>query len=146
LVLKFNKEKISKLLSEINNSLSSLYEISKLSKEDFLKDKFIVASSKYFLIIAIEAIIDICNHLISANKFRIPEDYKDSFRIMSEEKILDKDFASKLIEMAKFRNRLVHIYWEVDDEIIYEIIKTDIQDIENFTNKIVDIIQKTKDM
>jgi len=37
-----------------------------------------------------------------------------------------------LIEMAKFRNRLVHIYWEVDDELVYDIIKEDITDIDDF--------------
>lgn len=38
----------------------------------------------------------------------------------------------RLIEMSKFRNRLVHIYWEVNDELVYDIINEDITDIEEF--------------
>jgi len=51
---------------------------------------------------------------------------------MAEVNALSEDLAEKLIEMAKFRNRSVHIYWEVDDEIIYDIINEYIQDIEEF--------------
>jgi uncharacterized protein YutE (UPF0331/DUF86 family) len=51
---------------------------------------------------------------------------------MAEVNALSEDLAEKLIEMTKFRNRSVHIYWEVDDEIIYDIINEYIQDIEEF--------------
>ena len=65
LALKYDKEKISKLASEVFNALNSLEELSNLQKDDFLGNKHIVASAKYFLIVAIEASIDICNHIIS---------------------------------------------------------------------------------
>jgi len=35
--------------------------------------------------------------------------------------------------MARFRNRLVHIYWEVDDELIYSMLTEHIKDMEEFT-------------
>ena len=41
-------------------------------------------------------------------------------------------FVERLMEMAKFRNRLVHIYWNVDDEVVYEVLQEDIQDVEEF--------------
>jgi uncharacterized protein YutE (UPF0331/DUF86 family) len=30
--------------------------------------------------------------------------------------------------MAKFRNRLVHLYWEVEDRMVYEILQTRLAD------------------
>jgi len=97
-----------------------------------------IASAKYFLIVSIEAAIDMCNHLISKNRFRVPEDYADTFKVMEEAGVISGEFVERLREMAKFRNRLVHIYWEVDDEVVYEILREDIQDIINF----VDILMK----
>lgn len=42
--------------------------------------------------------------------------------------------------MARFRNRLVHIYWEVDDELIYSFINEDISDIEEFIKDFTDFL------
>ncbi len=142
MVLEYDEEKISKLFSEIFNALNSLSELTNLGKKDFLENKHMVASAKYYLIVAIEASIDICNHIISRNRFRIPEDYADTFRIMEKEGILDKGLVEKLVEMSKFRNRLVHIYWEVDDEIIYDILVEDIQNIERLTEGLMGALKK----
>src|SRR3990172_9731609 len=132
LALKFEKDKITKLSSEILNVIEKLNELSSLSRADFLSDPHKVASAKYFLIVGIEASIDMCNHLISKNRFRAPEDYADTFRVMREAGAFSDEFVEKLKEMAKFRNRLVHIYWEVDDEVIFDILNEDIQDFNEF--------------
>ena len=142
LELKFDKDKITKLSSEISTALIRLHELSELEKKVFLSDPHKVGSAKYFLIVAIEGSIDICNHLISMNKFRAPDDYADAFRILGEIDLLSEDFVKKLIEMARFRNRLVHIYWNVDNELIYTLICEDIDDIEQFIDKIAKSLTK----
>ncbi len=107
MALKFEKDKITKLSSEIFNAIEKLNELSLLSRADFVSDPHKVASAKYFLIVAIEASIDMCNHLISKNRFRVPEDYADTFRVNCEAGAFSDEFVEKLKEMAKFRNRLV---------------------------------------
>lgn len=140
--LKFDKDKITKLSSEIFTALIRLRELSELEKKVFLSDPHKVGSAKYFLIVAIEGSIDMCNHLVSMNKLRAPDDYADAFRILGEIGMLSEDFVKKLIEMARFRNRLVHIYWDVDDELIYNIICEDLDDIEKFIDKIAKSLTK----
>jgi uncharacterized protein YutE (UPF0331/DUF86 family) len=130
--LKFDEDRIVKLSSEVLKALEGLREISDISKEEFLKKHYLVAGAKYYLIVSIESIIDLSNHIISQNSFRIPESYSDTFRVMAEAEIIPLNLTERLIEMAKFRNRLVHIYWEVDDELVYDIIKEDITDIDDF--------------
>ncbi|MEX2751948.1 MAG: DUF86 domain-containing protein [Candidatus Freyarchaeota archaeon] len=135
LALKFDREKITKLSSEIFNSIRRLKELAGVPKDDFLTNVHLIASAKYFLIVSIEACIDMCYHLISKNRFRVPEDYADTFKVMGEVGIFDREFVKRIVEMAKFRNRLVHIYWDVSDETVYEIIRKDIQDIEEFIER-----------
>ena len=101
-----------------------------------------VASAKYFLIVAIEAAIDLCTHVIARNKLRVPNDYADTFRVMEEEGLLSKGLVERLVEMAKFRNRLVHIYWEVDNEVVYEILQDDIRDIEAFVDAFMNVLSE----
>ena len=68
--------------------------------------------------------------------FRAPEDYGDTFRVMNEEGALEKDFSDELVNMAKFRNRLVHIYLEVENEQVYEILQDRLDDFKKFIDAI----------
>ncbi len=91
--MKFNKDKITKLSSEIFNALERLNELSQLSKEEFVSDQHKIASAKYFLIVSIEAAIDMCNHLISKNRLRVPEDYADTFKVMEEAGVISGELS-----------------------------------------------------
>ena len=55
---------------------------------------------------------------------------------MEENGVFDADFTGALIQMARFRNRLVHIYWDIDDAEIYRIILTRLQDIRRFLKEV----------
>jgi len=50
------------------------------------------------------------NHIISQNGFHAPEDYADTFTVLGEYGVVGKKFVNELRNMARFRNRLVHIY------------------------------------
>ena len=139
--MKYDFEKLSRLVSELNRSLSLLKEISNMELQNFKNDLHIISSAKYNLLVAIESVIDTCNHLISKNNYRIPEDYADVFRVMAENNIFTEDFTDNLIKMARFRNRLVHIYWDVDTETIYYILKNNLKDFDNFLQRLNQFIE-----
>lgn len=123
-----------KLVSELRKSLKSLLLLSELEEKAFLEDPDKIASAKYHFIVAIEVCIDMCNHLISRNGLKIPEDYSDTFRVMMDAGAFDKLFVDNLVKMAKFRNRLVHLYWEVDDKTVYLILQNNLGDFKKFLN------------
>lgn len=132
----FDQEKMAKLVSELRKNVERLRVIATLRQNEFLKDPDKIGSAKYHFIVAIESCIDMCNHVISLNGYRVPEDYADTFKVIGEVGALDMDFTDELREMAKFRNRLVHIYWEVDDLQLYEILQTRIDDFKKFLDSL----------
>jgi len=132
----FDKDKIIRLVSELRKSLKRLKDLKELSRENFLNDPDKVGSAKYHFIVAIESCIDICNHIISKNGYRVPEDYADTFKVMGEVGAFNNTCVEDLRNMVKFRNRLVHLYWEVEDSIIYDILQTRLQDFKKFLNSI----------
>ena len=81
---------------------------------------------------AIEGAVDLCNHIIAKNGLRTPEDYADTFQVMEEKGAFDSEFTGALTQMARFRNRLVHIYWDIDDAELFSIIQTRLPDIRRF--------------
>ena len=118
----FDQEKMVKLVSELRKSVTRLKKLKKLGQKKFLSDPDKIGSAKYHFIVAIESSIDMCNHIISQNSYRAPEDYADTFKVLGEVGAFDEKFSEELIKMAKFRNRLVHLYWEIDDARIYQIL------------------------
>jgi len=137
---RFDQNKMVRLISEIRKSLERLKNLSELEETDFLNDPDKVASAKYHFIVAIEASIDMCNHVISKNGMRIPEDYADTFRVMKDAGAFDKHFTDNLVKMAKFRNRLVHLYWEVDDKTVYRILKSHLADFKKLIDSFSDFL------
>jgi uncharacterized protein YutE (UPF0331/DUF86 family) len=128
----FNPDKIVKLVSEMRKAVGHLKSLGEIGREAFVGDPDKIGSAKYHFIVAIEAAIDICNHIISQNGYRSPEDYADTFQVLSEQGAFDRAFTGDLREMAKFRNRLTHLYWEVDDEQVYDILRQKLGDFKEF--------------
>lgn len=139
-MLRYNKDKISRLIFEMRRALSRLETLGKVEKEEFLNDPYKIDSAKYNFIVAIESAIDICNHIISQNGFRPPSDYADTFKVLAENGAFERDFLSTLRDMVKFRNRLVHIYWEIDNEQVYLILRNNTEDIKKLLDKIIDFV------
>jgi len=130
-------EKIALKFSHLDEYLGLLSNISKTSMEAFLKDKIIIGSAKYYLQVSIECCLDVANHIIASEHFRAPKDYADSFTVIEEKGFIPPELGKRLRQMAKFRNRLVHLYGEIDDSYVYSFMKEDIRDIEEFKSIII---------
>jgi uncharacterized protein YutE (UPF0331/DUF86 family) len=140
----FDQDKVVRLVSELRKSIARLKDIGSLPVDSFLKDPDKIGSAKYHFIVAIESAIDICNHVIARNGYRVPEDYGDTFSVMSEQGVFDAGFTKELKKMAKFRNRLVHLYWELDDKQIYTILQTRLKDFKTFLDCIARFLELEK--
>jgi uncharacterized protein YutE (UPF0331/DUF86 family) len=132
----FDQETMVKLVSELRKNVARLRSLAELPQQDFLSDLDKIGSSKYHFIVAIETCIDMCNHLIARNGYRAPEDYGDTFSVMGEVGALPTEFSEELKNMAKFRNRLVHLYMEVDNQELYETLQTRLGDFKTFLDSI----------
>ncbi|MDO9122973.1 MAG: DUF86 domain-containing protein, partial [Deltaproteobacteria bacterium] len=56
----------------------------------------------------------------------------DTIKVMEEHQAFGHEFTEKLIKMVRFRNRLVHIYWDIDENEIFRILKEHLTDIRRF--------------
>jgi uncharacterized protein YutE (UPF0331/DUF86 family) len=92
-----------------------LRDIAQIEQAAFLSDPAKIGGAKYYLQTSIAACLDLGNHIIAAEHYRLPKDYRDIFTVLSENKVIPDDFALTLRRMAGLRNRLVHLYWEVDE-------------------------------
>jgi uncharacterized protein YutE (UPF0331/DUF86 family) len=87
--------------------------------------------------VAVETCLDIGRRIIAQEGFRYPEDNADVFRVLYEEKVVSSELLATLMDMARFRNLVVHDYARIDDAKVYAILKKRLGDFDAFAREIV---------
>lgn len=113
-----------------------------MGQDEFLADPDKTGSAKYYFIVAIESCVDIANHIISSERYRRPLDFADAFTVLYENGLIDERVKEQLQKMARFRNLLVHVYGKVDDQRVYEFLKTNLDDFSTFASQIAQAVEK----
>ncbi|BCV22949.1 type VII toxin-antitoxin system HepT family RNase toxin [Moorella sp. Hama-1] len=103
-----------------------------VSLNDFKSDKRQRRYVERTLHLAVESCLDIASHIISAEGLREPRDNKDIFAVLGEANYLPEVLVTRLMKMAQFRNILVHDYTRLDAEVIWGILKRDLDDLKTF--------------
>jgi len=85
---------------------------------------------------ACQAALDIANHIVAEEGLGQPTMYKELGHILAKTNIVSPEMAVKLETVAKFRNRLVHEYANLEPQIIYDIIHRHIDDLVEFAQQI----------
>jgi uncharacterized protein YutE (UPF0331/DUF86 family) len=135
-----NREVINAMIDLIDENIRLIEEIRLQGYESFSNNFRDVQAAKHSLQESIEACLDIGNHIIAEKGFRRAEDYKDIYKILEEERIIDSELSARLQEMAQFRNLLVHAYGKIDTKRVFIIMSDDLKDIEEFVKKILKYI------
>lgn len=134
-------KKLRQKAADIRKALDDLSPFARQTAEEFLNDARGAAASKYYLIVAIEAAIDICNHLAARLAKRAPNSYADCFRILVEARTISPSLGERLVEMAKFRNILIHRYGDVDDRKVHRIICLILEDLNRYLEELAALLR-----
>jgi uncharacterized protein YutE (UPF0331/DUF86 family) len=137
-------ERVEENLSLIQDFLHELKKLSKISENDFLKDKRNPAAAESYLRRSLETIFDIGRHILSKSYGFKEIEYKKIALELGEKGVVNKEYARTLLKMAGYRNRMVHLYHEVTPHEIYVILKGHLSDIEHFISEIVSFIESYK--
>lgn len=130
-MINLNKDLIISRFNKLDEYLNYLREIRANSKKEFMSNFNLFLSSQRALETCINICIDIGNHILAIKKLGKPETYSDIFVKLSNKDLIDKHLKDQLIKMVKFRNLLGHLYMEIDNEIIYDILQNDLEDFAN---------------
>jgi uncharacterized protein YutE (UPF0331/DUF86 family) len=139
-------ERILDHLKRLSQYRLRLVELQQLTREEFLRDDLRQAAVERLLHLAIESCLNIGNRMVSLLQFEkpieTPETYADVFKALHHLGVVDEGFSKRLIEMAKFRNRLVHAYWDLEKETVYQILQNCAVDFQLFQENIVEYLNK----
>jgi len=138
-----NKLVVKSRLALIHDHLSQLKRHAEIGKEQFVEDKDKVAAVESYLRRSLEAIFDIGRHILAKNGgIDLAAEYKGIAKGLGEKKIITRELAEALVEMAGYRNRLVHLYHQIQNDELYDILQADMGDIERFVHEIQQFLAK----
>ncbi len=138
--MELNHDFIRQRFQDIQQSLKRLEQLRTLSREAFLQDQDARDIAAYRLLVAIEAAIQLCFHICARRLHQVPEEYAACFALLGEAGMISSELSQRLQRMARFRNVLVHMYWSVDYERVYEVLQRHLEDLRAFVRTIGEIL------
>ncbi|MBU4581603.1 MAG: DUF86 domain-containing protein [Proteobacteria bacterium] len=137
-----NIPRILDLIRLIENYLSELRPFASMTKEAFLSDKKNPPFVESYLRRSLEAVFDIGRHVLAKTYGSRGIEYKAIAMELGEKAVITTELADLLVEMAGYRNRMVHFYREVTPEEIHEIITHKLPDFDRFIREIIYFIRE----
>lgn len=135
------REAIQTHLRLINVNLKRLKKKQSIARDDFLHDETCQAAVEHWLQETIESCLKIGLALSSARGLDVGDTYGTVFVALFEAGILTEDLKDRLIAMTGFRNLLVHVYWRIEPEKVFDILHNNLRDIEEFARIALDTLE-----
>lgn len=111
---------------------SYLRNLAERSDDELKGDFAVLGGVHHFLLLSIETVLDLGSHVISSERYVPPTSYADIFRVLRDEGIIGERLAERLMAMARFRNVLVHLYAEVDEARVLQVLRGSLGDLDEF--------------
>lgn len=94
---------------------------------------------------AIDACLDLANHLIAANGWELPRSGGHSIAVLEHNKVVPLSNLDALKSMVGFRNIAVHNYATIDPAVVGAIVSDHLVDILRLTEHVMDATVRSTD-
>jgi len=133
-----NREYIHKLIQEINETISAIIDATNKPYDRVnTVEKYAI---RYHLIVIAEALIALALHIARRMFNTRPETPIHALQVLRDNQLLIGDEYRDVVNIVKLRNLLIHRYWTIDDEKIYNTVKKDFKNIRRFLKRISHVI------
>jgi uncharacterized protein YutE (UPF0331/DUF86 family) len=124
---------------EIEEAVERLSRIRQAGRTAFLGDPDARDVACYRLLVAIEAALALCYHVSARRLRQVPDDYAGCFAGLAAG-LIPSDLSVRLQQMARFRNLLVHVYWHIDYNRVFDVLEHDLGHLRTFSSTIAGLL------
>ena len=86
---------------------------------------------------AVQATIDLAARIVATEGLGIPQDLKETFKLLSNKSIVSSELAGRMEKMVGFRNIAVHEYQSIDVTVLKSILTKHLKDLEDFYGEVL---------
>ena len=127
-----DRDLVLRKIADIERYMGELFEYRSLDPGAYAADWQTQRIVERTLHLAIEACMDVADHLVADRRLPVPETAAGTFVTLAGAGLLDADLARALGRMVAFRNILVHDYARLDPQIVMRVVRTDVDDLLRF--------------
>lgn len=128
---------VQQRLAMILQFIEQLKSYQSIPREEFLGNATLAGAAESYLRRSLEAIFDVGRHILArTGGTDVAAEYKAIARGLGLKKVVDEKLSESLVQMAGYRNRMVHLYHLINDEEIYSILQDDLDDLKEFVRQI----------
>ena len=128
---------VSERVSWIRGMIRSIRALPTNSFEEFVQDPRNTAAAESYLRRGIEALLDLGRHILAKGFAIAATEYKDIGKELFTQGILTREQADLLRRIAGYRNRMVHFYHEVDNQELYSLSTSNLEDLEELLDALL---------
>ena len=121
----------------IRRMLTGLRSLPLKDFEEFTESPVNIAGAESYLRRALEGLLDLARHVLAKGFGRTVAEYKLISPEIEDVGVLTPETAKILRILAGYRNRMVHFYFEVSNQELYEICVNELSDIEKVLDEIL---------
>jgi uncharacterized protein YutE (UPF0331/DUF86 family) len=114
-----DRRKVEDRIDRIRRFQRDLAEFGRITREDFRTNRERQYAVLHAMQNAIEACIEVASHIVSTDRLGAPKDNAHLFSLLEEHRVVPAKVAEAMRGMARFRNRIVHLYWDVDLDLVH---------------------------
>lgn len=137
-----NLSLVEKRTRDITQAIFKLQRRSGVPMKTFLDDRTTVDTSKYTFMTTVEAAILMSKHLTGEAMPQPPDGYARCFTTLVSNGVISEAQSERLNGLASFRYMLEHVYDQVDDSRLWEILRYELGDLEVYLDAVYRAVQE----
>jgi uncharacterized protein YutE (UPF0331/DUF86 family) len=116
----YDREQVSKIVSDIERYTTDLRELGITSRED-LEDRRTLYALSMLLFTIINRALDLADEVIITNRLGMPQSYKEIFDILRRRRFIDRELAEEMAALVFYRNMIAHQYDDLTDDDLWSL-------------------------
>ena len=134
------KADVQSKLATVPENVEKLELLRSKDYQEFRSDFRNIDSSLHRLQTSIQALVDIGSYIIAQLGLKTPGSSAEVIEILQEAGFIKPEDENRYVSMIQFRNRVVHLYNNINTEMLYQILKDETEDIKRLYGTLIEII------
>lgn len=132
-------ERLHRLLRRISGDLAVLMTYAEVPTAELRGDPVRLGHVKYTFVTMLEGCIDAAQHVCSARGFGPPATNADAVLLLGRHGVLPSGRAEAMAAAVRFRNVLVHLYADVDDDQVVAHLR-ELADVRGYVSGLLELL------
>ena len=105
--------------------------------DEVRSDMSLTWAIEHGLQLSIQCVSDVCHYLVADLVLVVPATSQEAIELLRDAGVFPATFADTLVQMARFRNLLVHVYAHIDLERVYDHLQNHLDDFGQFAQHVL---------